>query len=303
VDSIIPIAAAFDAYQNWDGLYVKGGHYSVTDLLNPPRIVHLRNRHKDSLPPQRVEDMISAFQGNAWHSFLERNLRAAANKPQWTKRFLIEAKMWERIAGRKITGKIDCYDAHTRTLYDYKITSTWKAIFGDTTDYEIQLNAYAWFLAVNNFPVERIVVIMIHPDWNKRGLTDPMYPRQKIHEVPLRVWPFEEQEKFLIEKVTAIRDTEDVPDDQLPECTDEETWLRGEAFAIREPGKKRATRVLSSKIEVEKYVEYREAEGKPLHPDHTVEFRPGERTRCNGFCNVCTVCSQYAGYAAAAEGV
>jgi hypothetical protein len=299
MDSIIPIAAAFDAYTNWDGLFIRGGHYSVTDLLDSPRIVQLKKRHRHELPPAGVEDLLSAFQGNAWHSAMEKNLRRAAAKPEWRNRFLIEAKFWERVEGRKITGKLDCYDAHTNTLYDFKVTSTYKAIFGDYTDWEVQLNVYAWFLKLNEFAVDAIKVICIHPTWNKyEMMKDPKYPRHPIHEVPLRVWPFEEQEELIKVRVRALRESEPLADDDLPPCTDKDMWIKETRYAIKEEGKKRATRVVTSQAEVDKYLAYKASTGHPLGP-HTVEVRPGERTRCNNYCSVNVFCSQH--HAALAE--
>ena len=296
MDNIVPIVAAFDAYANWDGLYIKGGHYSVTDLLNPPRIVQLLKRYKDKLPPQGIEDMVATFQGNAWHAFFEKNLRAAASKPEWRNRFLVESKFWERVEGRKITGKLDCYDALTKTLYDFKVTSTFKAIFGDYTDWEIQLNAYAWFLKMNNFEVERIHIVCIHPAWNKfEMMRDPKYPRKQIHEIPLRVWPFEEQEEFIKARVRAMRDSETAPDDELPECTDKDMWVKVTKVAIMEPGKKKATRLADSEEDALEYIRWREEQGKPIK-DYTLDKREGERTRCLNYCRVSEFCNQHMEY-------
>jgi len=296
MDNIIPIRAAFDAYSNWGGLYIRGGNYSVTELLDAPRIIHLKNRHKDELPLQRVTDMLSAFQGNAWHLMLDKYLRAANNKDEYRNTFLTEAKFWERIEDRKIAGKLDCYHAPTKTIYDYKVTSTYKAMFGDYESYEVQLNVYAWFLRINGLQVDNLIIICIHPGWNKfDAAKDPKYPQQPIHEVKIPLWSTEQQAKLVRERVIRLRDSETMADHELPLCTDGDMWVKPAKLAIMEVGKKRASRVLGTQAEVEKYIKWREDKGNPLGK-YTVEKREAERTRCLNYCPVSAFCNQYAEY-------
>lgn len=309
MEDIVPIRAAFDGYTNWGGLYIKGGHYSVTDLLDSPRIIQLRNRHKSELPEESVEGLWKSYQGNAWHSAFEKNLRRAASLPQYRDRFLIEAKFWERVEGRKIAGKLDCYDAHTGTLYDFKVTSTYKAMFGDTTDWEIQLNVYAWFLAMNGFEVKRIVIVCIHPEWNKyQMMNDKQYPRHPIHEIELKLWSFEEQEALVRQRISALRDSEELPDDELPECTAEDMWEKQDKYAVIVPKRRAAARTTDTEEEAHAWVDWNNQESeKPSSKrkkidKYEVEYRPGERTRCNEYCRVKHFCSQYIEYCMEREG-
>jgi hypothetical protein len=87
MELIVPVRAAFDAYNDWSGAYIKGGDYGVTQLLDPPRVVHLRLRHEHELPPESIKDKWKAFQGNAWHAFFEKQLRKANNMPEYKDRF------------------------------------------------------------------------------------------------------------------------------------------------------------------------------------------------------------------------
>ena len=297
MENIIPIKAAFDAYSNWGGVYIKAGDYSVTDILNPPRVVHLRNRHKHELPQQTIMQLLKAFQGNAWHAFLEKQLRAANHKPEWRDQFLIEAKFWELIEGRKISGKLDTYYLPEKTLYDYKVTSIYKAIFGDYEDWETQLNVYAWFLNRCKFPVDKIRIICIHPEWKEfEMMKDPRYPRQPIHEIELNVWPTDLQTGEVTKRIVTLRDTETLSDDDLPECTPADMWLKDSTFALMEPGKKRATRVLSSMDEMTRYIDYRASKGTPIDPNYKIVEREAERTRCDTYCEVSGFCNQDAEY-------
>lgn len=274
----------------------------MTDLLSPPRIVHLRNRHKHELPPVTVEDSWKAFQGNAWHDFIDRNIRKAAAQGLacYQNRFLSEAKFWELIAGRKITGKLDTYDAREKVLYDYKVTSTYKAILGDHTDWEIQLNAYAWFLSMNAHDVEHIRIVAIHPEWKKFDMMrDPKYPRAPIHEIELNLWTPVEQFDFIEGRVQALVDSEGLEDDALPECSPEDTWEKPTKYAVMVPGGKVAKRVTESEADAHSYVEWNNSQEKrkPIK-DYSVEVRPGGRMRCEEYCRVNFFCNQYQEYLA-----
>jgi hypothetical protein len=306
MDKIIPIQAVFDAFANWDGLFIRGGDYSVTDLLNSPRVVHLLKRHSHELPPQTVEELFHSFQGSSWHSFLDRYLRRAMNKPKWKDRFLSEAKFWDKFSGRKVAGKIDVYDNKTKTLYDYKVTSVYKVMFGGDgyEDYHTQLNAYAWFLGNNGFEVKKARIICIHPDWGKyKMMADKMYPRQRIHQIKISVWDRDTQEKMIKDAVIALKGCEDLPDGFLPHCTDKDMWVRPGTYALMEPGKDRATRVLPDRSGLESYIQHRQETKKPLKPGYEIIYRESERTRCESFCRVKSFCNQYAEYKEKMSGV
>ena len=65
--------------------YVSFGDYSVTDLINPPRVVLLNKRHKHEVIPP-ASSTIAAVMGTGIHNEIERLLRMAAIED---KRYLI----------------------------------------------------------------------------------------------------------------------------------------------------------------------------------------------------------------------
>ena len=297
MDKIIPVRACFDAYGDWSGAYLRGGKYGVTDLLQPARIVHLQHRHEKELPQENVAEKIKAFQGNAWHAFFEKNLRKANNSDAYKNRFLVEAKIINIILGERIAGKIDLYDLVLDKLSDWKVTGTYKAKVGDYEDWEEQLNIYAWFLRSYGLITKEVSIIMICPDWNKwEQLRDPKYPEAMITEIPLNIWLLDTTEDLIHTRVRLLKDTENLPDEELPECTQMDMWLKSSTFALMEPKKDRATRVLPSMQEMEEYIAYREQTKKPLKPGYTIVERKAERTRCENYCRVNGFCNQYQQY-------
>lgn len=299
MENIIPIRAAFDAYNDWSGAYIKGGDYGVTQLLDPPRLVHLRLRHEHELPPEPVKDKWKAFQGNAWHAFFEKNIRKANNMPEYKDRFIVEGKVWDKIFGVKLAGKIDVYDTVDKCLYDYKVTGAYKLKMQDYADWERQLNVYAWFLNQCKFEVKHIAIIAVVPEWNHwESEKDRLYPDEVFTLVPLNIWSHDEQEVYVHTKVKQLLETAELEDNDLPLCSDEDRWIKPATFALMEPGKKRATRVLGSREEMEKYINYRAEQGKPILSNFTIDERKSSPTRCMDYCRVNGFCKQHQAYLA-----
>ena len=77
-------------------------------------------------------------------------------------------------------------------------------------------------------------------------------------------------------------------DGDLPECTDEERWLRGEKYAVRKEGRKTAVRVFDLEEEAETFISALKDNSK-----HYVEHRRGVNMRCESYCDVAEYCFQY----------
>jgi len=281
-----------DAIRVWMGHYSNmGADYSVTDLINTPRIVQLRKRYVDVLPPEEPEDLVKPFLGTAIHNLFEKTLRQYEQRHPGS--YLVEYRCWDRILNRKISGQFDLYDLRSNTLYDFKTTSVWKLIFGSTKEWEQQLNLYGWFLRQMGLDVRRVRVISILLDWDRqRMFREKDYPRDQIRFVNIPLWSLDKQEKFLLERITLMKTCEELDDDHLPECTDEEMWASPTTWAVEPDGGGRAKRVLNT------YEEAKEWLTKKKFKNHSVVKRPGTRTRCEKYCPVQSVCSQYITYQA-----
>jgi hypothetical protein len=78
-------------------------------------------------------------------------------------------------------------------------------------------------------------------------------------------------------------------DGRLPDCTPEEMWEKPTVWAVRKIGGKRAHSIYDT---AEKAL----SALAELGDNYDIEIRPGERTRCENFCQVSTWCNQYQQY-------
>ena len=76
---------------------------------------------------------------------------------------------------------------------------------------------------------------------------------------------------------------------EFPFCSDDETWKRSDAWAVKKKGLKRAMRVFDNE---EKAIEFSVMQSASTE----IEYRAGEAVRCNGnYCGVADFCSQHRG--------
>ena len=74
----------------------------------------------------------------------------------------------------------------------------------------------------------------------------------------------------------------------FPPCSDEERWKRGEAWAVKKKGNKRAQRVFDNEASAGEFMKDKE--------NLEIEHREGEYVRCKGdYCGVANFCSQFKG--------
>jgi hypothetical protein len=118
--------------------YSKGAsQYSVTELMSPPKIKRLRDKH-DSEIEQDVADMLWQLMGSALHNVLENGK---------TENHLTEERLFLEMDGVTVSGQIDLqHDTPEGVLItDYKFTSAW-AFMQNKKEWEEQLNVYKWLV-------------------------------------------------------------------------------------------------------------------------------------------------------------
>ena len=177
-------------------------------------------------------------------------------------------------------------------LFRSKFTSAW-ALRQDKPDWTAQQNIYAWLVETNkNVPVLGIQICALIRDWSRREASVKAdYPQAPIQVIDLPLWSFEERETYIRNRISLHRDSkvQDDWDEDLPPCTDDERWVRGETYAVMKAGKKRAFKRCETQEEAEKVLKEIPEKDKPY-----IEKRPGEAVRCTGdFCGVARWCSQY----------
>lgn len=261
--------------------YSKGeADYSVTEIISAPRIQRLRRKHHDDME-QDVSDMLWQLLGSALHVVAERG--AADNH-------ITEERLFTKIDGVRLSGAIDIQRVTDEgiVITDYKFTSAW-ALRQDKQDWVAQQNIYAWLVArEKGQKVIGVQVCALIRDWSRReAAVKPSYPQAPIQVVDLPLWPLEQTEAYVRERIEAHRMSKVRADwgDELPLCTDDDRWVRETKYAVRREGRKTAIRVFDIEEEAKAFAEQEKG---------YVETRAGEPIRCAGnFCGVAQWCNQY----------
>ena len=262
--------------------YTKGGaHMSATELLSPPRMVQLRIANADAIEMDAA-DMVWALFGTAIHGVLEHGQGDD---------HIVEQRLNTVIDGWEISGAIDLQTVKETSIgiSDYKTTGVW-AVMNEKKEWEYQLNIYAWLVErVKKSPVDSLEIVAIIRDWKRwESEVKKDYPDAPIKTIPITLWPYEEREKFVQQRIHVHADAmfQYQTGGDLPLCTANEMWEKPTVWAVKKPGAARA-----------KSLHYTEADAiKAAGDDLEIEIRPGERTRCQNYCQVRDFCSQWAQY-------
>lgn len=283
-----------EAFMNFvrDDKYSKGdADISVTTLIDAPRVRLLKEAHADDIETDVVDRVWSLF-GTAVHHVLE-----SADDGD---RFEKEERVYAEEMGWRISGAMDHQELlpnGTIQITDYKVTSAWSVILGKEA-WDNQLNLYAELVERdpnNRFKgrvVSSIRVCAILRDWmKKKAQFDPSYPQSPVVMIDLPLWDREDREAYLLQRIAVHQDAEFLyrTDGTLPECKADEMWEKPTVYAVKKVGGKRALKLFDTQ---------KEAEDHQLEvTDKTeIEVRPGERTRCEGYCDVAEFCTQFQEY-------
>jgi hypothetical protein len=266
--------------------YSKGkSDISVTTLIDSPRVRLLREANSAELTSDAA-DMIWPLFGTAVHHILE----SSKNDEGVT----LEERLYADVNGWVLSGAVDHQktDGKTISITDYKVTSVWSVIYGKI-EWEQQLNCYA-FLAQKNkgMKVKSLQICAILRDWNRREAErKEEYPKAPVVLIDIPIWPDTKRIEYIKERIAMHQDAQvdyDLSGD-FPLCSDEDRWKRGEAWAVKKKGLKRAMRVFDNEEDAKKFMT---GQTVPVELEH----RAGELVRCNGdYCGVANFCSQFKG--------
>lgn len=268
--------------------YSKGkADYSVTEIMSPPRIQRLKRKYWDDME-QDVTDMLWSMLGSALHVVAERSEVID---------HLNEERLFMEIDGVTLSGSIDLQQ-HVKggvALKDYKFTSVW-AVMNDKPEWEQQLNVYGWMVhKIKGVDIKGLQICAILRDWSTRkAQTESGYPQAQIQMVDIPIWSFDKTEKYVHERIELHKESKVQADwdEELPECTEEERWMRTTTYAVKKEGRKSAVRVFDAQEDAVKLIEESEDKKKL-----SIEVRKGEPVRCTGnYCGVNKWCSQYQSY-------
>jgi len=283
-------------YDDYDYLE---GIVSATGLLSPPRQIVLKARHFDSLEVD-LADLIARRYGSALHASFEQ-----VDMPRITQ----EQRVIALVDKRKVSGKFDMLKdigGGRFRIIDIKSTSVWNAIYGSSAEeWKLQLSIYRYLLERDGWAmdegemVEREAITvdkhaeicLVFTDWKKADMNRHKdYPPIRVAHMDIDLYHPDFTRDFIATKLEAIAEAEELPDADLPFCTDEELWKDKDTFAVKKEGRKSAVRVYDTLEEAKMHIENIDKESERLK--HSIEKRKGYVKRCP-YCDVRSVCNQY----------
>jgi hypothetical protein len=296
--------------------HIKTANYiSATSLMKPLRQILLAPRVDKSSQVTDIQDLIPRVLGNSIHDSIEKALtqgyrrslsllgysetvidRIRINPTDQELRgsnsimpIFIEQRAFREFEGFTIGGKFDLVT--DGMVQDNKTTSsyTWMNNNKDS-DYQLQMSLYRWIDAAQDLP--KITedygrINFIFTDWQRnQARINPKYPQKRVESKDIPLLSLHETENWVRAKLSLIQRYKDAPEEEIPDCSDEELWRSEPVHKYYSDATKltgRATRNFDSLAEANAY---RAEKGKGL-----VLTVSGEPKRCH-YCEAFSVCSQ-----------
>lgn len=140
-----------------------------------------------------------------------------------------------------------------------------------------------------NYNPTKATFYMILRDWQKsKAKFDRDYPQSQVIPVTFNFTDkdFEWIEQWIKDKFEAIKAAEQLPDNELPLCSEKDRWKTEDVWAVKKRGRKSALRLLNSEQEALDY--------KAKHGGDFIEFRQGSDRKCaDGYCGACQFCQYW----------
>lgn len=296
----------FEEYCKSSGLDPKTVvHFSVSDLIKPPRMRVLVKRHEQDIIKDVAMDVFRIL-GQAIHNFL----RSAALKTKLLGRgyYIAEERMFfhMQVEGKTvvISGEPDLVTPEDE-IHDYKVVAVYSYIKGAKEEWEQQTNLYAFLRSASKGLITKALkIVFILRDWNVNETVQEDYPAAGAQMVEVPLWTFDKQKAYLEERIKLHLQADQSDDNALSECTPYEMWEKPESWAVIREGNHRARKVVkvagqegndTAALHAAEFNKKLKKSEKPF----AVEHRPGERTRCVRFCDARQFCSQFQEYAGA----
>lgn len=201
----------------------------------------------------------------------------------------LEQRTEKDFMGYAITGKFDM--VLDGVLHDFKSTSTFAAVHGSKDeDYRLQGSIYRW-LNQDKVTADHMVINFIFTDWSKaEARRRPDYPQQRVMPHPLPLYSISEIETWMRNKILALEAAADLPESQIPHCTEEELWRSDPVFKYyADPAKATDPTARSTKnsATMKEALEYKASKGGK----GVIVEVPGKVKACQ-YCQAFPICSQ-----------
>jgi hypothetical protein len=256
--------------------YSKGeSDITTTGLAQPPKIAELTRRHASEITMDASEK-VWTMMGTANHYVLE---QIALRNPE---RYIAERRFYADIDGVKLGGQIDLFDRETETLWDYKVSSVYKAMSDDKLEWTKQANVNKLLCEHNGIHPKKLAVLLVCKDWKRKEAEFKAdYPKCPVVEIPLPIWREEETLAYIKSRINLHNSAKLIEEeDAIPVCTEEERWARPTTWAVlKEKGAKRAVNGGLYELESEAIAHAKRISG-------AIEKRDGSNPRCENYCQV-----------------
>lgn len=305
----IPLTLAVWAVDDQYDYVSDPNYFSVTSLLKPIRQIVLQKRVNSSNLSTDVEEYLARAMGTSIHNSIEKawtenyrkNLKLLGYSDSMIDRIKInpsseelkddtipiylEQRNFKEVKGFKIGGKFDFIA--DGILHDNKSTTTMKWTKGSSDeDYKLQGSLYRW-LNQDKVKEDFIRINFIFTDWSKlSAMKDSSYPQHRALYRDIPLLSIQETEAWLTQKLDLISKYRDIPEPELPLCTDEELWRTPTKYKyFANPEATRATKNFDTQIQAYRYMMI-DKQGKG-----SIRVVKGEARRCN-YCSASSICSQ-----------
>lgn len=212
--------------------------------------------------------------------------------PETHQRYMYENVMSLDIGeGHILSGTCDLYDKQTETLYDYKSCTVFQYIYPEArAKWEEQANIYALMLeTLHGVKVKNIRVVALFKDYSKyEKMKNQGYPPRQNMEITIT----RHSNESIWKLIQSHRDRHLVAEREgIMECTGKERWAIADEYAIMKPGAKRAIAKFPTIQMANKSLQ--DNLHMSTYKGAYVDTRPGVSKRCENYCDVSSVCSQY----------
>lgn len=270
--------------------YSKGAaDFSVTELIDSPRVRALREMNADNIEEDVADQMFSLL-GRAVHQILEWGAKDGHTA---------EERLFMKVNGYVVSGAMDLQSDETDgvVISDYKVTTV-SSFLAEKSDWHKQLNIYK-LLFHKRYPDRRVSglrIVAILRDWTSaKANTSSNYPPAPVQTLDIPLWDDRRTEAYVEERVEAHARAHELAfssPEKIPHCTPEERWEGSPYFAIMKKGNSRATCTVPTEKEAEEEVSALVAAKKG---EYEIIRRGGEPKRCAAnWCRVSQWCDQYA---------
>ena len=287
------------------------GYISATRLMRPLKQIILPNRIPVANRQADVEDYIASALGKSLHDSIEKawvkgyasSLKMLGYPDSIIQRVMInptadelaaktdaipiylEQRAVRQLGKYKIGGKFDM--VAEGIVHDNKSTSAFSWLHGTRDDeHALQGSIYRWLNPDKIFE-DFIRINYIFTDWQKAAArSNPKYPQSRVQSKDIPLMSEKATEDWILNKIAQFEKYKNLPQRDIPECTDIELWRSEPQFKFySDPTKTdgRSTKNFDTLLEANQFM-YEKGKG-------IVKTIPGEPKRCN-YCDAAPICEQ-----------